>query len=113
MLVTEAKAPVVPRPLTHSERTKIRDLLEVNFDWNRGAYLNGFTDQKIATDLNVPRIHVENIRETAYGPIKVSPEFVKFQTELEQLTKQSQAIIEQITGLNSRFLAFQKEKTAP
>ena len=35
------------------------------------------SDEKIAQELNIPRILVETLRETAYGPIRANPEIEK------------------------------------
>lgn len=58
---------------TAEQRLKIRSQLDKSFDDGVGRYLDGLSDQKIAEAVNVPRIVVEQIRETAYGPIRVNP----------------------------------------
>lgn len=65
---------VVPTPMTSDQRLKIRSALDSHFDDSKGRYLGGYSDHRIAEELKIPRIHVETIREAAYGPIRVSKE---------------------------------------
>lgn len=71
--------------LNTEQRVKIRNLLDKHFDDGSGRYLDGFSDQKIGDSIGVPRIHVEQMREAAYGPIKVDPEFARLENEILRL----------------------------
>lgn len=64
----------VTKPLTPDQRLRIRALLDKHFDDGAGRYLDGYTDQRVADELKVARVHVETIREAAYGAIRVPPE---------------------------------------
>lgn len=77
-----------PSPIrepTADQRANVRKLIEAHFDEDLGYYLDGFTDEKIAVAINVPRIVVERIREAAYGPIKVSQEAIALRKEIGAL----------------------------
>jgi hypothetical protein len=77
---------VVPyRDPTIPERASIRDLLNKHFDEMDGAYHDEWDDNKIAEQLNLPRIMVERLRDAAYGPIRVSPELMKMRKVQNEL----------------------------
>ncbi len=68
-IVAEKVAAVSP-----AKRKQIRDLLDGNFDEEKGLYLDGYSDAKVAGEVDVPEAVVREVRETAFGPIKSSPE---------------------------------------
>jgi hypothetical protein len=101
----------VPKPLTGDQRLRIRALLDKHFDDSAGRYLDGYSDHRIAEELKLPRVHVETIREAAYGAIRVSPEMEaaekavaalearmqpaeKVIAEVERLLKEARALVE-------------------
>lgn len=63
-------------------RSRIRDLLDVNFEIDPGRYVGGYSDQKIGAELNIPWSLVAALREVAYGPITVDPEVERFQGDV-------------------------------
>lgn len=92
----------VAKPLTPDQRLRIRALLDKHFDDGAGRYLDGYSDQKVATELNLPRIHVETIREAAYGAIRVPPEMEaaeKAVAALEARLKPAETIAAEIDKL--------------
>lgn len=85
-LIPAASAPVVPvREPTADQRSVIRRLLEKHFDEGMGCYLDGYSDQRIAEEIGMPRIVVERLRDAAYGPIRISPETLAARKELDDL----------------------------
>lgn len=70
-------------PLAQADRQRIKTALDKHFDDGAGQYLDGKSDQIIADSLGVPRIHVERIREAAYGPIRVTPQMLSLKAEIE------------------------------
>lgn len=79
--------PVVPlREATQDQRTMIRALLDKNFNEAGGYYMADYSDQRVAEEANVPRVVVERLRDTAYGPIKISPETMALRNEIAALT---------------------------
>lgn len=75
--VPPAPPPFIPREPTPNDRLAIRQKLDGCFDDAAGNYLGGESDETIAKALNCPRAWVTNIREAAYGPIRVSAEFIE------------------------------------
>lgn len=73
------------RDPTPSEKLKIRTLLDTHFDDSKGMYLNGYSDQKVGEELNIPWAMVTKLREVAYGPIRVDPEIAEMQSELNKI----------------------------
>lgn len=95
------------------QRQRIRALLDANFDDAKGRYLDGFSDQKIAEDLSVPRVFVEQIREAAYGPIRVSPDAEKLERDIKAalekmagLEKELSVVRQSVSGFDARLKAF-------
>lgn len=76
--------PAVTQP-TGDQRMKIRGLLDKHFDDAAGHYLDGMSDQKIAEAVNVSRVTVEQVREAAYGSIKINPELLAVMAEIASL----------------------------
>jgi len=93
---------VTPRTLTDSERLKIRTLLDSHFDDAKGRYLDGYSDQRIAAEVNVPRIHVETIREAGWGPIRLDPEVAAIAEELRKAREEVEALSQRIGMLTAR-----------
>jgi hypothetical protein len=88
--VTPIKPPpaaVVPTPLSTEQRVLIRNYLDKHFDDAVGLYLDGFTDERIATLLDVPRVHIEQVREAAYGPIRINPAVAKLTSDIAALRR--------------------------
>ena len=75
------------REITAAQKQRIRALLDKHFDDSAGAYLDAMSDQKVAEAVGVPRVHVETLREAAYGPIRVTPEMAEARAELEAVRK--------------------------
>jgi hypothetical protein len=75
------------RAPTPEQRVAIRNGLDLHFDDARGHYIDGMDDDKLAQKLGVPRILVEQIRETAYGPIRSDPEIESMRTEVSELKR--------------------------
>jgi hypothetical protein len=87
----------LPREATTAERGKIRGLLDANFDDATGAYLAGYSDQRIADEVKVPRAIVTRIREVGYGAIKQDPELAAVRAELAKIRAEGEALVEHHT----------------
>lgn len=85
-LTVPAIVPLTRDP-TADQRAMIRKLLEEHFDEDRGCYLDGYDDEKIAEEAKTPRIVVERLRDTAYGSIRVSAEMLELEREISALKK--------------------------
>lgn len=64
----------VPKDLTPAQKRSVRGLLDAHFDEGLGRYLDNYSDERIASELNLPRAGVEYVRNSSYGPIRVPPE---------------------------------------
>lgn len=74
-----------PQPTTH-QRVAIRNLLDKHFDDDSHRYLEGWTDDKIAEEVKVPRVVVERIREVGYGPwVKEDPEITAIKAMIARI----------------------------
>lgn len=107
------------RDPTHEERFKIRRALETHFDDAQGAYLDGWSDQRIGKELNLPWAMVSKIREAAFGPIRVDPELValraeaaKLAAQLVEAAKAHAALVEAQAALEKRIEALTKARAA-
>jgi hypothetical protein len=83
------------REITAAQKQRVRSLLDKHFDDSIGAYLDGMTDLKVAEALGIPRTFVEQIRDAAYGPIRISPELSDARAALEALDKKIASAKEQ------------------
>ena len=72
-----------PRALTADEKGKVRLLLDAHFDDSIGAFLDGYSDQRIGDEVNVPWAAVAKMREAAYGEIRTPPEILNALQTLE------------------------------
>jgi transposase-like protein len=67
------------------QRVQIRNLLDKHFDDAVGMYLDDMNDEKIAQTVKIPRAVVERMRETAYGPIRITAEVVALRAQVAKL----------------------------
>lgn len=81
-------AKLVPAPPTSAQRHQIRQHLDKSFDDDAGCYLDGLSDQRVAEQVGVPRIVVEQMREAAYGPIKLDPVVAGLRNEVAQAKRE-------------------------
>jgi len=75
-------------PPPSDARVAIRTALDKHFDDKVGVYLDGMSDEKIASELAFPRKWVSDIRDAAYGPIRENPEVTVLKAEIEALRKE-------------------------
>lgn len=84
----------LPAPLTSDQRVAIREALAMHFDDGLGAYVGDMDDESLARQVGVPRVHVETIRETAFGPIRITAAQKEAQRQIAAL----QAELAVVTG---------------
>lgn len=102
MSVTPLPTSIPPtREITADERLRIRNALDKNFDDGVGCYLDDMSDDRIATQLGVPRVFVERMREAAYGPIRVDPVLAGLRAELAQSKRELDAAKATLSKLES------------
>lgn len=79
--------PDAPRAMGREDRRIVFEKLnEVYLDEKRG-YDSGWSDQKVATDLGVPRSWVENVREEMFGSVSSNPEMEEFMRAVADLNE--------------------------
>ncbi len=93
------------RAATPDERMRIRHKLDEVFDDAKGMYLDGYTDQRVAEELTLPRKMIERIREAAYGPVRTAPEIEDLRTDLATLTAKAAELTKRLTDIEKRFVA--------
>lgn len=80
--------PVTPvaggRKASFSDARRIMEVLDKHFDEDKGAYLDGQSDARVAEKLGMPRVFVEHVREEAYGPLKVRPGEMELRLSVEK-----------------------------
>lgn len=75
------------RTMERDDRRIIFEKLnEVYLDEKRG-YDTGWSDHKIATDLGVPRVWVEQVRDEMFGPANTNPDMEEFKKGVAELGK--------------------------
>jgi len=84
------KAPEIGNP-TSDQRVAIRAALDKHFDDKQGIYLDGQSDEKIASELDFPRKWVSDIRDAAYGPIRENPAVTQLKAEIEAVRSEINA----------------------
>ena len=92
----------VPTP---DERMRVRRKLDEVFDDAKGMYLDGYSDQRLAEELNLPRKIVELIREAAYGPIRTDSEVEQLRGDIAELTAKAAAMAGRLAEIEKRFLS--------
>lgn len=83
--------PVEVRRLTPDQKALIRNLLDNNFDEQKGEYIDGMSDKKIGEIVNLPWAYVERLRTEAYGDILTDPEIVALRQTLDAIRKEVEA----------------------
>jgi ribosome-binding protein aMBF1 (putative translation factor) len=87
-----------PRKPTRDEKRLIVLAIEDHYDDKVRSYAAGWSDEKIAADLNVPRKWVSDLREEFYGPV-VDAELAELERKVKSLTvdlEAATAVIEAI-----------------
>jgi hypothetical protein len=95
-----------PSPAAIKSQAKMFTLLQQHFDPELGAFAEGWSDQRIATDTNLSPDTIAEFRREAFGEIKEPDEVRKLRDDinsLEGLQRESAAQFSQdIAGLRSR-----------
>lgn len=121
-----AQAPALPsaeeiatRRPTPDQRTKIREALEAYFESKAGHFTHGYSDEKIAQELKLPRVFVEEIREVGFGPIRSDPELDALKAAIAAAQKQVTEATEKVAlaqleveELKGRFEALEQKRRA-
>lgn len=86
----DAKSEAASAPTIKAIRAQVTliRLLEEHFDAERGCYLNGYGDRKIAEETGLALSVVQAFRNEGYGPLKIPREIKDLQDEIELLSMQ-------------------------
>ena len=84
---------------TYRQIKKAMDLIEGNFDVENGAWLEGWSDARLAEEVGIERNVAFLMREDAFGPLRRP-------AELDQLLSEVRAAVEMLTDINARVAAF-------
>jgi hypothetical protein len=66
---------------------KVFALLEDNFDPEKGVYLHGYSDDRIAKETNISVEGVKKYRVDGFGKLKAPTELCKIQQDIAELEK--------------------------
>lgn len=97
--VDTAPATEAPRQMGFADRRLIMIKLEEVYLDERTGYVQPWTDQKVATDLNVPRAWVTELREQNFGPIGSNPEFARLVAEAQTSLADGEGIVAEYSRL--------------
>jgi hypothetical protein len=74
-------------PVTVAAMRKVFALLEDNFDPEKGEYLHGYSDERIAKETSLSVDGVKKYRVDGFGKLKPPTELHKLQQEIAELEK--------------------------
>lgn len=86
--------------LPRDKRAAIRDLVGAHFD-DAGYYLDGYSDERIALECDVPRAVVSHMRDTGWGKEQVRPEIAALMGRLDKVERETadiKASLQKLTG---------------
>ena len=92
-----------PRPTT-SQRATVRTSLELYFDAAAGAYIEDWTDARVAAEAGIDEETAAAIRESAYGPLR-DPAVAAAIERLAGLEAELRFQVEQRTEIEKRLAA--------
>ena len=90
-----------PADATPEDRRIIGAKLDDVYDVKAGHYATGWTDQKVATDLGVPRAWVEQVRKLFYGEEASNPEIDALIAEASALKKSVEPLAASIAKMRA------------
>ncbi len=74
-------------PLAAKAMRQMFQLLEDNFDAEQGAYLHGYSDERVARECEISAAAVKHHRTLAFGKLKPPTELAVLNQEVEELQK--------------------------
>lgn len=97
------------REMSRDDGRVIFAKLEDVYDTNRAGYRSGWTDQKLATDLGVPRAWVEQVRKQFFGPEGGNPEIAAALAEAKALVDEARPLLARLDQLKAQMGSTQAE----
>jgi hypothetical protein len=89
------------RDATPLEMRRIFALVEGHFDEAKGCYTGGYTDERVARELGLPRALITRVREESGLKIKGNPEVIALRADIDGLK-------DLLSGLETRCAALEK-----
>jgi len=83
-----------PKPMSQADGRLIFAKLEEVYADEATGYTPGWTDQKVATDMGVPRAWVENVRKQFFGPEGDNPDIRKQVSDAKAILAEAKALFE-------------------
>ena len=115
---TQRKEPAVSKPTngaaqnadtvrhpTMKDFREIVNALEMYFDAEAGLYKSGYSDDKIADELQVPRASVSKVRAEAFGDLKIDPELLKLQEQVIAAQNTCRSLSRQLATMQDKVTA--------
>lgn len=104
---TPIPAPAIaqPREMSRADKRIIFNKLEEVYGDEHSGYTNGWSDQKVASDLGVPVDWVRTLRDENFGPEGHSPEAKAVFDETRKLLETMRAEREKLQGKASEMIA--------
>ncbi len=93
--VATDEAVAAVRVPTMREMRDIMAALDSHFDDKAGTYEKGWTDRRIAEELNLPMAMVTGIRREAFGELKAT-------TDIEALRAEARDLLERLVALDAK-----------
>jgi len=113
MQITPTTAPAAqPVNLGPVQVAKVLRMLDEHFNSDKGAFHEGWSDERISRELNVPRIHVIQIREETHGKLKMDPEIVALRSDIEAAEQMATELSTIIGDLKTRLVRLEKRHSA-
>jgi hypothetical protein len=94
--VTNQAADLARRDMTAAQKHRVRTILDMQFDDEKGRYLEGYDDKRVGEEAGVPWAVVVEIRELAYGPLKDDPVIVQYKADVTSLRQEFTALTQRV-----------------
>jgi hypothetical protein len=88
-----------PREMSFDDRRLILAKLQDVYVDEKTGYAEGWTDQRLAVDLGVPRAWVEKLRAENFGPARDNEEVRKFFADLEAARKEARDLDAKVSAV--------------
>jgi len=100
-------------PTTVTALRKVFSILEDNFDPVQGAYIQGYSDERVAKETNISVDAVKKYRVDGFGKLKPPTEFAQAVSDLEEVQglfiKYESEVKDKIKDLRARILIMQRK----
>lgn len=99
----------VPREMSREDRRVIFEKLNETYVDEASGYAPGWSDNRVAIDLGVPRAWVAKVRDEMFGPIGTNPDMTAFLKEAEDLLADTKNVLAEARSLRDEAEGFIRE----